>query len=166
MSTSLIYHGFGARTYNYCSTKYQDGAVFFHLEQKPEYQRCVVCGSRDVIREGVEKYTVRTLPIGSRAVFFVLNLHVLRCKECGAVRQESRDVAEPRKSYTKAFARYVLGLVEHMTISAVARHLGVGWGLVKSILKKDLEKKPGGTCGEKSGVLPLMRLRYARDTGT
>ncbi len=141
MSTSLLYHAWGVRTYNYCSAEYKEGEVYIHVEKKPKYQRCVVCGSREVIREGVEEYTVRTLPIGSKAVFLVLSLHVLRCKKCGALRQESRDVAEPRKSYTKAFARYVLELMPHMTISAIAQHLQVGWDLVKSIVKSNLEKK-------------------------
>jgi len=141
MSTSLIYHAFGATTYTYRSTEYKGGAIFIRVDKKPQYQRCVECRCRDVIREGVEEYTLRTLPIGGKAVFLVVCLHVLRCKRCGALRQESRDVADPRKSYTKAFARYVLDLVKHMTISAVAKHLRVGWDLVKSILKSDLERK-------------------------
>ena len=49
--------------------------------------------------------------------------------------------AEPRKSYTKAFARYVLELSASMTIRDVARHLGVGWDLVKQIQKDDLKKR-------------------------
>jgi len=141
MSTSFIYHAFGAKTYDYRRTEYKEGAIYIHVEKKPSHRRCVVCRSRDVILEGCEEYSLHTLPIGGKPVYLVVSLHVLRCKRCGALRQESRDVAEPRKSYTRAFARYVLDLVKHMTISAVAKHLRVGWDMVESILKSDLERK-------------------------
>lgn len=141
MSTSLMYHVFGARTYRYLRTKYKGGAVFFHLEKKAHLQRCVECGSRDVTFDSIETTTVRAVPSGSKQIFLVLHLRVLKCRNCGARRQESRDVAEPRKSYTKQFAYYVLDLVRMMSIQAVARHLRVGWDMVKDILKSDLQKR-------------------------
>jgi transposase len=84
---------------------------------------------------------VKTLPIGKKPVFLVLLLHVLKCKDCGAILRESRDVADPLKSYTRKFAQLVLELSKEMTIQAVARYLGVGWDLVKSIIKENLERK-------------------------
>ena len=141
MSTSLMYHAFGAKTYDYVKTEYRDGAIHFHVGKKPHHRRCVVCRSRDVTLGGVETYSLRTVPIGGRAVFLVLELHILRCTSCGALRQESRDVAEARKSYTRAFARYVIELSRQMTMVAIARHLGVGWDLVKEIIKHRLSKR-------------------------
>jgi transposase len=141
MSTSLVYHAFGATTYRYLKTDYREGAIFIHLEKKRKHQKCAACGSANVILEGVQRYQVRTVPIGNKSVFLVLHLHVLNCKDCGALLQENRDVAEPRKSYTRAFGRFVLGLLKYMTMSAVATHLKVGWDLIKSILKTDLEQK-------------------------
>jgi transposase len=141
MSTSLVYHAFGATTYDYQKTEYREGAVFIHLAKKGIHQCCVACRSPNVTREGCAVYPLRALPIGSKPVFLVLHLHVLNCKDCGALRQESRDVAEPRKSYTRAFARYVLELVAHMTMLDVANHLKVGWDLIKAILKTSLEKR-------------------------
>ena len=35
MSTSLIYHAFGAKTYNYRRTEYKEGAIWLHLQKKP-----------------------------------------------------------------------------------------------------------------------------------
>ena len=141
MSTSLMYHAFGAKTYDYVKTEYRDGAIYFHLGKKPHHRRCVVCRSRDVTLGGVETYSLRSLPIGGRAVFLVLELHILHCTSCGALRQESRDVAEARKSYTRAFARYVIELSSQMTMVAIARHLGVGWDLVKEIIKHRLSTR-------------------------
>jgi transposase len=51
------------------------------------------------------------------------------------------DFADVRRSYTKAFERYVLELSRHMTIQDVAEHLQVGWDLVKDIQKRYLGKK-------------------------
>ncbi len=141
MSTSLMYHAFGARNYKYLRTEYRSGCIYFHIEKKPQHQRCVACGSRHVTLGGRQAYELRSLPIGGKRTFLVLHLHVLDCKSCGARRQESRDLADPRKTYTRAFARYVLYLTEKMSLKAVAEHLRAGWDLVKGILKERLEKK-------------------------
>ena len=60
---------------------------------------------------------------------------------CGSRLQESRDVAAPKKSYTRAFARFVLDFSKKMTMLDIARHLHVGWALVKGIIKSSLEKR-------------------------
>jgi transposase len=49
--------------------------------------------------------------------------------------------AHPRRSYTRAFAEYVLELSRLMTIQDVAVHLGVSWDLVKEIVKGDLARR-------------------------
>lgn len=141
MSTSLMYHGFGAVTYEYLRTEYRHGAIYFHVHKRAARRRCVCCGSRQVTQQGMRSYGLRALPIGSRPVFVVVHLHLLSCKHCGALRQESRDLAERRKSYTRAFGRYVLELSKHMTLLAIARHLRVGWDLVKQIIKDNLSKR-------------------------
>ena len=48
MSTSLLYHAFGIRGYEYTRTDYQDGQVIFTIHQEPETCRCSACGSREV----------------------------------------------------------------------------------------------------------------------
>jgi len=136
-----MYHAFGATKHNYLSTEYRDGSVFFHVETKPGKRRCVECRSRDVILFGNACYKLRSLPIGERPVFLVLHLHVLECKSCGAVRQEDRILADPLKTYTRAFARFVVDLCKKMTILDVARHLRVGWHMVKGILEEHLERR-------------------------
>ena len=51
------------------------------------------------------------------------------------------DFADERRSYTRAFERYVLELSQRMTIRDVAEHLQVGWDLVKDIQKRYLGRK-------------------------
>jgi len=158
MSTSLLYHAFGATKHNYLKTEYREGAIYFHLETKPGKRRCVECGSRDVILSGRATYELRSLPIGQRPVFLVLHQHVLECKSCGAVRQEERILADPRKTYTRAFARLVVELCKKMTLSDVAHYLGVGWHLVKSILKEHLERRAAGRSWRKVRYIAIDEI--------
>jgi transposase len=141
MSTSLLYHGFGIRGYQYVRTAYQGGEVVFTIRQEPKACRCEACGSRDVRPKGQVERRFRSLPIGSRATAVVFPIPRVACQACGVVRQVKVDFADPRRSYTKAFERYALELSRCMTIRDVARHLGVSWDVVKDIQKRDLSRR-------------------------
>jgi transposase len=65
----------------------------------------------------------------------------VHCKSCGLIRQVRIEFADERRSYTKAFERYVLELSHFMTIQDVAYHLDVGWDLIKDIIKRDLSRR-------------------------
>ena len=133
MSTSILYHGFRVEQYRYLRTDYQQGALIFHIEKAKGKQRCVDCGSRQIIRKGHVIRRLRTLPIGSRKVFLAAHLHRLLCRECGSLKLEPILISYPKKRWTKALGRYVLELMRSMTIEDVARHLGMSWDTVKDI---------------------------------
>lgn len=141
MSTSLLYHGFGIRGYDYVRTDYQGGETIFTIQQDPDDCRCSACGSREVISRGHCERQFLTLPIGSRKTSVVLPIPRVECRACGLVRQVEVPFAEPRRSYTKSFERYVLELSRSMTILDVAHHLDVGWDTVKDIQKRDLSRR-------------------------
>jgi transposase len=141
MSTSLLYHAFGIRGYDYVRTDYQGGATIFTIRQDPHDCRCSACGSRDVISRGHAERRFRNLPIGSRPTAVVLPIPRVECRACGAVRQVEVPFADPRRSYTKSFERYALELSRRMTIRDVAHHLDVGWDLIKDIQKRDLSRR-------------------------
>ena len=141
MSTSLLYHAFGVRDYRYVKTEYVEGGVIFAIEQKPDRCRCSVCGSENVWRQGSATRPFHALPIGGKAVTLRAKIPRLLCHDCGKTRQAVIGFAEPRRTYTKSFGRYVLELSQHMTIKDVAEHLGVGWDMVKDIQKRYLHKK-------------------------
>lgn len=141
MSTSLIYHAFGAVGYRYLKTKYKDGSVQLHIEKKPNYQRCAVCGSYEVIRKGREIREIRTLPIGKRPVFLVLHLHRLFCKSCQALQLEPILLADPKKHWAKALGRYIIDLLRHTTVEDVAQYLGMSWDTIKDIHLWALRRK-------------------------
>ena len=141
MSTSLLYHGFGVRDYRYVRTQYVAGGVVFTIERKGETCRCAACGSQNVWREGGVVRRFRTVPIGNKRGELEARIPRLACQDCGAVRQAAIGFAEPRRTYTKSFERYVLDLSRHMTIKDVACHLGVSWDVVKDIQKKFLHRR-------------------------
>jgi transposase len=141
MSTSLLYHAFGIRGYDYVRTDDRGGQVIFTIAQAPEDCRCSACGSREVISRGHVERRFRSLPIGDRPTAVILPIPRVECRACGAVRQVEVPFADPRRSYTRSFERYALELSRRMTIRDVAHHLGVGWDLIKDIQKRDLSRR-------------------------
>lgn len=140
MSTSLLYHAFGIRGYRQERIDFAEGEVIFTIAQPRQRLRCPVCGSAEVHKRGETRRSLRSVPIGGRPVHVRLAVPRVSCQSCGIVRQVAVDFADPRKSYTRTFARYVLELCQSMTIRDVAGHLGVGWDLVKEIQKEFLRK--------------------------
>jgi transposase len=141
MSTSLLYHAFGIRGYEYTRTDYPDGQTVFTIHQDPKTCRCSACGSPQVQSRGRVERRFRTVPIGSRATFVVLPIPRVECQACGAIRQVKVPFADPRRSYTSSFERYALELGRRMTIRDVALHLGVSWDVIKDIQKRDLASR-------------------------
>jgi transposase len=141
MSTSLLYHAFAIRGYEYVRTEYQGGSVIFTIQQAPKTYRCEACGSRDVRPRGRVVRRFQSLPVGSRPTVVVLSIPRVCCQACGVVRQVKLAFADPRRTYTKAFERYALELSRSMTILDVARHLGVSWDIIKDIQKRELSRR-------------------------
>jgi transposase len=141
MSTSLLYHAFGIRGYQYTRTGYQGGQVIFSIHQEPQTCRCSACGSREVKHRGHVQRRFRTVPIGGKTTIVALPIPRVECPNCGLVRQVAVPFADPRRTYTKAFERYALELSRSMTIRDVAGHLGVGWDTIKEIVKRDLSRR-------------------------
>ena len=141
MSTSLLYHGFGIRGYDYVNSKYAGGAVMFTLRSKAFELQCSSCESSRVIRRGTVERKFRSLPIGRKPVWFSLAVQRVECLVCGLVRQVKINFADPRRSYAKSFERYALELSRYMTIRDTARHLGVSWDVIKDIQKRYLRRR-------------------------
>ena len=141
MSTSLIYHAFGAVSYRYLKTEYKEGTIRLHVEKKQKFQRCAVCGAYEVVRKGRIIREIRTLPIGKRPVFLVMHLHRLFCKSCQALQLEPILLADPKKHWAKALGRYIVDLLRHTTVENVAQHLGMSWDTVKDIHLWALRRK-------------------------
>ncbi len=143
MSTSLLYHGFGLVGYRYVSQAFQGGQVILKIAQPRERLCCPQCGDAEVWAQGAEERTFRTLPIGGKPVLVRFQVPRVYCFGCGQVRQVKISFAEPKKRYTRAFARYALELSRHMTIQDVAEHLQVSWDTIKNIQAQALTRRFG-----------------------
>ena len=141
MSTSLLYHAWGVRGYWHRRTDFREGSIVFTVEPQPEQLRCGNCGARQVMRQGKITRRFRSVPIGSRPAHLQLDIPRLWCTACGKTRQINLSFADARRSYTHAFERYALELSQHMTIDAVAKHLGVSWDVIKNIQKRHLQRR-------------------------
>ena len=141
MSTSLLYHAFGIRGYQYVRTDYRGGEVIFTISQNLKTCRCSACGAHEVQSRGGAERRFRALPIGSRPTAVILSVPRVQCLVCGVVRQVEIAFADPRRGYTRSFERYALELSRRMTIRDVASQLGVGWDVIKDIQKRDLQRR-------------------------
>ncbi len=141
MSTSLLYHGFGIVGYDYIRTENREGDIIFTLSRKKFSLRCPLCKSKRIIKHGSLPRWFHALPIGQKSTYIKTEVYRVECRECKIIRQADIGFADPRLTYTKSLARYVLNLAKFMTIYDVSKHLGLSWDLIKSIQKKYLEKK-------------------------
>ena len=141
MSTSLLYHAFGVRGYEYCSTEYSKGGMTMTIEQPRAALCCSQCGGRHVPAKGGVTREFRSLPIGGKPVRLRMTVPRVLCRTCFAQRQVTVAFADPKKSYTRSFARYAIELAAMMTLSDVARHLQISWDVVKSIVGEDLQRR-------------------------
>tara|TARA_R110002072_G_C7877076_1_gene527696 strand:+ start:98 stop:1312 length:1215 start_codon:yes stop_codon:yes gene_type:complete len=143
MSTSLLYHAFGIRGYQYQATKFHSGGMTIRVAQVREKLCCPACGSSKVrIVEWFERRW-RSVPIGSRETWIEMRVPKVECQECFSRRRVAVSFAEPHKQHTRAFERYVVELLRFMTPQDVSRHLGISWDLANDIQKRRLKRKFG-----------------------
>lgn len=142
MSTTLLYHAFGIRGYQYVRTQYQDGETIFSIRQEDRNLRCPRCGGRELIRRGTVTRRFRELPIGGRKVWIELPVQRVQCRcDERVVQQVKIGFADARRTYTSALERYAVELCRLMTIQDVAEHLGLGWDTVKEMHKRHLGRR-------------------------
>lgn len=143
MSTSLLYHCFGitGRGIHHVHSRFEEGRTIFRIAQDPTTLACPACGSRRVRKKGTVFRRFMTLPIGLRATIIEFPIQRVSCLVCGLTRQVKIGFAEPDRRYTRRFERYVLDLSKHMTMTDVARHLGIDWHTVKEIQKTHLRRR-------------------------
>lgn len=140
-SQQWLYPIFHLRGYRVSKVETDERRLLLHVEPQPHKVCCPQCGSRDVIRRGEQVRWLRNLPVANDCTWLIATLPRVECRACRLVRQIRVGLAEERRTYTRAFARYVLELSRYMTIKDVADHLGVSWDIVKDIQKRHLQKR-------------------------
>lgn len=141
MSSQLLYQVFRVAGYSLVKTEVEEHRLLLHVRPQPHRVCCSACRSRNVIRRGESVRWFRNLPVGSDCTWVIATLPRVQCRDCGLVRQIDHGLAEPKRTYTRAFERYVLELSRCTTIQFVAQHLGVSWDIVKDIQKRNLRRR-------------------------
>ena len=102
----------------------------------------ICCNCKRGIKEihSHNRRAVRDLNILDAKTFIFVTYRTLKCQSCGYV-IEDLGVMDPSKRVTRRLATYILELCKHMTITDVARHLGVDWKTVKKIHKQHLRER-------------------------
>ena len=104
---------------------------------------CHGCGQKACGVHSWAERSVRDLNMASARVWIRCRYRKLFCPRCKGVRIENLQVFHPYLRVTDRMARYVYQLCHMMTVSEVARHLGLNWKTVKDIDKHFLERDYG-----------------------
>lgn len=140
MNASLLYKMQGVRDYTFRGSDYKGSKIILNLDASPRgFCHCPECRSRKLIKYGVVHRDIRALPTGPRPTVLHLRLQRHRCRQCGHTFQSKIPFTNGEASYTKRFQAYVIDLLRlGLTISAVSKHLGISWHVVKDIHKSYL----------------------------
>ena len=142
-NTSYLHHVYQIRGFKHVSTQYAGDDVLFHIQHADSHIRCPKCRTAGVVKNGTRKRTFRLPPAGHRRLSVTIPVQRIACRQCRFDGQLPLAFAEPGTSYSKGFARYARELLRFGTIDHVAKHLGVGWDMIKDIHKADLRNRFG-----------------------
>lgn len=143
MATRELYRSIGVGGYEPVCCWREEGMFFLRMEAPASCYRCPKCGNREVIRRGTFDRIVHAPPIGMDRTQLFIKAPRLECKDCGQVLNAVLPNVVPLCNYTKSFARLSIDLRKMMTISDVARYMGVSETMIRSIDKKYLRKTFG-----------------------
>lgn len=142
MSDWMLYHVWRIRGYEvkHCE-RVEPDCLVVTITAKPNALGCPRCGSKDVVRKGVNLRMLRGVPVGRTQVHFAVHVPRVRCDRCDLTRQVCIPFAEEKRRHTRQFERYALELAQLTTTAHAARHLGVSWDTVRDIESRYLGKR-------------------------
>lgn len=113
------------------------------IKMKPDERYYPVCHRCKKSVHEIHAYherIVRDLNIFNAKTFLFVIYRTVKCQLCGDV-VEDLGIMAPCKRITRRLATYILELCQYMTITEVAKHLGLDWKTVKEIHKQYLREK-------------------------
>ena len=122
------------------------GATRAHIQVQPDKRFqpiCHGCGKRAC---GVHSWTrrkVRDLNIATARLWITCQYRKVFCAHCQGIHIEDLELFGPYLRMTTRLAHYIYELCKLMTVTEVARHVGLDWKTVKDIDKYYLERDYG-----------------------
>jgi transposase len=141
MSTSMLYHAFGASGIKYITTDYSDGQITIKAEMTTQCLQCPKCSNCQFKFRGKRLRRLHAPPIGKKKTFLDVILHRVECGKCSHLYWPVLPFMKGTKRMTRSFIRLAGELLAFGTIQDVAEFLGVGWDTIKRIHKNDLQAK-------------------------
>jgi transposase len=83
-----MYHGFGLRTIEYSRTEYKDNGIVLNVQTRSNKFRCLECGSKNILRNGVTICRFRGVPLGRKPVYNDMRMQGVKCHAYGCDHQE------------------------------------------------------------------------------
>ena len=124
---------------------------------------CQACGNP---ASGVHSWTsrkIRDLNIATATVWISCLYRKVFCPHCHGIHVEHLGLFHPYLRVTTRLARYVYQLCQVMTVTEVARHLGLNWKTVKAIDKQYLERDFGQPDYEGLRVLAVDEISLRKN---
>jgi transposase len=142
MRTSDIYHTQGIHGFQAVKTSYAGGVVRVKLVADPARRpMCPICDSFDVAPREIGFRDIIGLKAGTKQVVFEVPVFRLDCLDCPANQREELPFVEKWARHTRAVSRSIVELRRMMSISDVAKWLGLDWRTVKEVERRHLATK-------------------------
>jgi transposase len=116
------------------------------IQVKPDKRfqpRCHFCGQKAAGVHSWSQRTVRDLNLATAKVWITCRYRKLFCPHCQHISIEDLGLFDPYLRVTTRLALYIYQLCRFMTVTEVAKHLGLDWKTVKNIDKFYLEAQYG-----------------------
>ncbi len=117
-----------------------------HIQAKPDKRFqpvCHFCGQKASGVHSWSKRKVRDLNLATARVWITCQYRKLFCPHCQHISIEDLGLFDPYLRVTTRLALYIYQLCQFMTVTEVAKHLGLDWKTVKNIDKFYLEAQYG-----------------------
>jgi len=121
-------------------------ATGVHIKVEPDRRFqpiCQRCGERASGTHSWTQRKIRDLNFATARTWITCRYRKVFCAHCQGIHIEDLEVFHPYLRVTTRLARYIYQLCSFMTVSEVARHLGIDWKTVKNIDKFYLERDYG-----------------------
>lgn len=117
-----------------------------HIQMEPDRRFqpiCQRCGERASGTHSWTQRKIRDLNFATARTWITCRYRKVFCAHCQGIHIEDLELFHPYLRVTTRLARYIYQLCSFMTVSEVARHLGIDWKTVKNIDKFYLERDYG-----------------------
>ena len=117
-----------------------------HIQAEPDkrfHPICQQCGQKASGTHSWTQRKIRDLSFATARTWITCRYRKVFCIHCQGIHIENLELFDPYLRVTTRLARYIYQLCSIMTVSDVAKHLGIDWKTVKNIDKFYLEQDYG-----------------------